>query len=248
MIDIYDLELHYISTNPQPSLEEKLSEHGFTNVSHFEAINGKKLFTPDQLIKDKLITARSYNDLRDGREQYTGLTTLGAIGCTYSHYIIWKKCVDNNLDFIIVAEDDLVIPKKFSDDDLEFIDKTLSQENGVFISSGEIKNKNKAKKIYGTQFYIVSNGACRKLMERAFPIDIQTDAFICHMDDIGEIHLGDRKITRQSAHKSSIQLVSIKTLLPKENAFYYKLLTIVSVLIVYIILDLYNHYKVRKIN
>ena len=57
----------------------------------------------------------------------------------------------------------------------------------------------------GTHFYIVSNSACKELIKNAFPIDVQTDAYIAHMDTINKINIEGFSIGAQKRHNSLIQ-------------------------------------------
>lgn len=55
------------------------------------------------------------------RSENWGIPSLGAIGCTSSHNELWRKCVKENMEHIIIVENDLVFKNKFSDDDIKFI-------------------------------------------------------------------------------------------------------------------------------
>lgn len=53
-LNIYNIPLYYISFNKQPRLENHFNLHGFTNINHFQAINGKNL-SPKDLLANNLI-------------------------------------------------------------------------------------------------------------------------------------------------------------------------------------------------
>jgi hypothetical protein len=42
-IDLYSIPVYYISFGENLKLEKHLTEQGFVNINHFEAIDGKKL-------------------------------------------------------------------------------------------------------------------------------------------------------------------------------------------------------------
>ena len=132
MIDIYNIPLYYIGFNKKPKLEEQLKKVGFKDINYFKAIDGRKM-NVEKLLKDGIISIRAYNDLVYGREQHTGISSKGTIGCTLSHFELWKKC-SNELPFIIIVEDDLFLEKidKKSEDKIK---ETLNKVNGIFISS-----------------------------------------------------------------------------------------------------------------
>jgi GR25 family glycosyltransferase involved in LPS biosynthesis len=111
-IDIYSIPVYYISFGKNLKLEKLLSEQGFLNINHFEAVDGKKL-KPDELKLQRKITFRVYNDLLHNRSENWGIPSLGAIGCTSSHNELWRKCVKENMEHIIIVENDLVFKKNF---------------------------------------------------------------------------------------------------------------------------------------
>jgi hypothetical protein len=50
-MNIYSIPVYYISFGKNLKLEKRLVEQGFTNINHFEAIDGKKLIKKSCLIK-----------------------------------------------------------------------------------------------------------------------------------------------------------------------------------------------------
>ena len=176
-MDIFNFPLYYISFNHNQKIENNCKNIGFTNVNHFQAIDGKK-FNPDYLFENGLITIRSYNDLVENREQNSGIPSLGAIGCTMSHYNLWCLCVKMKFPYIIILEDDVSLPYKISNDIKLKINSALEKENSIYISPSYYNNNNKIIKVFGTHFYIISIGACKELIKNTFPIDVQTDWYI----------------------------------------------------------------------
>lgn len=227
-MDIFDFPLYYISFKRNEELENKAKALGFTNINHFQAIDGRK-FEPKKLLEDNIITIRSYNDLIDTRAQHVGLPSLGAVGCTMSHDKLWRKCVNNNSPYIIILEDDVDLPDKITSKQLEKITNILSKEKSVYISS----DNGVDKFIVGLHFCILSKEACKELIKNTFPIDIQTDAYIWHKNDTGKINVENFKIAGQKTHKSSIQDICFKCFLPNGILFY--LLIILGIILIIIL-------------
>lgn len=218
-MNIYDIPLYYISFDKNINLENHFKNNGFTNVNHFKAINGKK-FKPSDLKNNNIITIRSFNDLVNGREQHSGLSGLGCIGCTMSHYLLWKKCIENNLPYIIIAENDVYLPNKFTKQDLDFISNTLSKPKSGFFATKKSTNNNIIK-MTGLQFYILSNSACKELIKETFPIDVQTDHYISNLADRNKINIDAKPISKQKIHLSSVQTSTcVKCDLPTNITFY----------------------------
>lgn len=216
MLNIFNIPLYYISFNYEAKLERNLHEVGFQNINHFKAIDGRK-FSLESLLENKIISIRSYKDLLTIREQSSGLPSLGAIGCTMSHCELWKLCVEKNLPYIAIAEADLHlrdITPKIQDK----IKEILQKPNSLFVSA--YITRQKITHFIGTHFYIVSNSACKELIKNAFPIDVQTDAYIAHMDTINKINIEGFSIGAQKRHNSLIQNWCVKCLLPTNTWMY----------------------------
>ena len=146
MIDIYNIPLYYIGFHKNPKLENTFKQVGFKNINHFQAIDGRKM-NPKNLLTQGTISIRAYSDLIYGREEHTGISSLGTIGCTLSHLELWKKCA-LGLPYILIAEDD-VIPKKISPEDTTNIQNALEQPLGCFISTSFKKGE---KTLMGLHF------------------------------------------------------------------------------------------------
>lgn len=233
-MNIFDFPFYYISFKPNKKLEYEAKQLGFTNVNHFQAIDGRK-FDIDNLLKEKVITIRSYNDLKYKRTQHTGLPSKGAIGCTMSHNKLWEKCINNNFPFIIIVEDDVILPQTINSNTIDRIKKIINKDKGLFMSS----NKKLDNNIFGAHFYIASIDACKELVKDTFPIDIQTDFYISHKSKVNDIHVENFEIAKQKLHKSSIQDICIKCRLPNGVSFY----LIIILLAIFIIILLFLVYK-----
>lgn len=122
--------------------------------------------------------------------QNTTLTN-GEKGCLLSHLVLWKRCVDNNLDYIAVFEDDII----FSEEAAKYI-KSINQipsSNFIlklesfpmkahFIKICRVENRHiyALKSTYvGSAGYIISNQAATFLVgyfkylskEEILPVD-----------------------------------------------------------------------------
>jgi GR25 family glycosyltransferase involved in LPS biosynthesis len=240
-INIFNIPLYYISFVKKDNLEKNLKNTGFTNINWFKAVDGRKL-NPEELVNNNIISPRSYTDIILGRSEHSGIPSLNAIGCSLSHYNLWKKCVKDNLPYITILEDDVNI-EQINSNDIQFIQKTISQKNGIFISpSGNINNHNNIYEFIGTHFYIASQNACKQLIEYMFPIDIQVDSYMAHLKTIGKIDLDGYSIIKQNIHFSNIQDLCIHCILPK-NPFFYICLFLIFIIVIFLFIYYLNKYK-----
>ena len=232
MPNLFDIPVYYISFERNQDLEHKLSKQGFKHINHFKAINGH-ILDPKDLLNNDVISIRSYNDLVEGRTQDMGLPSLGAIGCSLSHLEIWKKCVEQDLPYVVVVEDDMEFRNGgMNSYDMNYISEAISKENGLFISN-DIE-KDKKIKCAGTELYFASNGACKTLISEFYPVDIQVDCYISHLSNLGKINAKGYKITRQnrSIYNSNIQNICVRCILSK---FAYAISSLLILVALYLI-------------
>lgn len=216
LLDLYSIPIYYISFQRIKQLEQDLSSVGFKNVNMFAAINGTSL-DATTLRKDNQISARAYNDLMTGRQQHSGIPSLGAIGCSLSHYALWKKCVDDNLDYITIMEDDIAVEGRLKADDIDNIRAVLSKDKGLFISPLQQPVKEPLYEFLGAHFYIASNTACKELIKHMFPIDIQVDFYLGHMKTLGYINLEGYPIYKQRIRITRVQDLCLKCYIMNNN-------------------------------
>lgn len=243
-MNILNLPLYYISFSTNNQLETNCKKNGFTNINHFQAIDGRKL-NPKELLENKEITIRSYIDLTSGRETHNGIPSLGAIGCSKSHISLWKLCLENNYPYMVILEDDADLSKKISEKDLDNISNFLiNNDKSIFVSPFSYSKDSKNNiTMMGTHFYIISLEACKELIKDALPIDLQIDLYIGHKASLGKINLEQSPIVKQKMHKSNIQDICVKCNLPKGLTFYLLLLfiIIITILILYLLVKKYKN-------
>lgn len=243
-IDIFNIPLYYISFKKDNKVEKHLKDTGFNNINHLEAVDGRKMNAID-LLNNNIISIRTFQDLVYGREQLSGMPSLGAIGCTLSHRKLWKLCIDNNMPYMIIVEDDVEFKKPITNKDIKNITDTLVKVNSGFISphvsrtfySKKYKKVDKnSKYLQGTHFYIVSNSCAKQLYNHSLPIDVQTDIYMQNLNNRDIINLEGYTIAEQKLHKTSIQNYCIKCILPNSPWFYVGvILFIVFLIVIYII-------------
>jgi glycosyl transferase, family 25 len=223
-MNIFNLPVYYISFNRKEELEDKLKVLGFTDINHFKAVDGRK-FTPEHLMKNKIITIRAYNDLIYNRHEWSGIPSLGAVGCTVSHDKLWEKCVKDNIPYMIILEDDVDLPEKIEQSDVEQITKILSKGHSINLTS--LVNPMNSEIFFGTQIYIITNKACKELIKDTYPIDVQTDWYMSHKNNTKDINIETYKLAGQKLHKSSIQNICFKCFLPNTDTFYLILILLI---------------------
>ena len=135
-------------------------------------------FTPSERLNDHL---QRYLPNVAG----TSKLTMGEKGCLMSHFMLWKKCVDDDLDFITLFEDDILLgenAEQFLAEDEWLKVRFNFQEIFVlrletFLMPVKIEKQQGIlpfqqreidilkSKHFGTAGYVISHGAAKYLME-----------------------------------------------------------------------------------
>lgn len=105
--------------------------------------------------------------------------TQGELACLFSHVSLWQKCLDENLDYIAIFEDDVYLSKNaqlflkncdWIPKDVHIIKIEKFDEYCLLKKTGIYKLENAYLKIlkaihYGTAGYILSNNGAKQLID-----------------------------------------------------------------------------------
>lgn len=157
-----------------------LNQYDFKNVLRFPAIKGKDI-SIDEL--NKIIEPSAMKSILDNYRTDHHELSYGAVGCYLSHINIWKKLVNNDLDYIIIFEDDA--NPKFNFTELQQIIKNVPNDWDIIFFGGIYNDYNiikdnivKLKRFYETHAYIINKKGALKLLTNAFPIKKQIDSWL----------------------------------------------------------------------
>ena len=243
-LNIYSLPVFYISLSRKPIYETEFKENGFTNVSHFKAVDmrgDKSLKNILKMLDDKLITMKNVIDLMTGElnDDYS-YCTKSVIGCYLSHVECWKLGIQQHQNggppFFIVAEDDVEF-RNIPQSTISEINAHLYKKGPVVVSSTLFKLLER-KRTYrntdnGGHFNIISVRAAEALLKNAMPVSIHVDLYMTWMSNIGRVHLRKLYIytQRELYFNTSSSLgngffdTQFKKMLPASNWFYVKWLS-----------------------
>lgn len=101
--------------------------------------------------------------------------SLGEIGCYLSHFCLWKKVVDENLDYIAIFEDDIYLakdtslllkqldwlPKDFDAVKLETMYEKILINKGIKILNERYLTKMKSRHMGGAGYILSKKGASK---------------------------------------------------------------------------------------
>jgi collagen beta-1,O-galactosyltransferase len=173
------------------SIEEKIQKTCLTNYIYMDAVYGKT-----ELHKYDFEIIPNYIDPYARSQIY-----VGAIGCTLSHYFVWKYIVENNIEKLLILEDDCVFLENF-DNMLKYILNldiyydmfylNRYKLNYIYGMGNEIEfNDNIVipKYSYNTSSYILTyNGAKKLLNTNLLKFFLPIDEFLPIMYDFEYPH------------------------------------------------------------
>ena len=196
-IDIHAIPVFCINLDKRPERFKKFSAQPgakalLTNIQRFPAIDGT---TIDPLKSDKIALQTKYNILHKTRRSHGEINTLGAIGCSLSHYGVWQKFLEGKADYCLVLEDDADVPVDLREQVMACTEGTHAFDVWALSyrlrgSLRELVGPWKVPEYYwGTSAYIISRAGAENLSKSFFPVECHMDKFFCLQSDLGYIRL-----------------------------------------------------------
>jgi len=154
----------------------------------FNAIDGNKL-NLNKLIKNNIVIDINFNDIK--RKSHYELSSLGAIGCYLSHYLLWLKINNINGENFLIFEDDTIF-NNICLNQINYRLKNLPNDWDIYILSNHNScyKKNKTKhnlykvdRFFLMNAYIINKKAINKIIKTntIFPINQQIDSYLSEL-------------------------------------------------------------------
>lgn len=196
-IDIRAIPVFCINLDKRPERFKKFSAQPgakalLAYIQRFPAIDGA---TIDPLKWDKIALQTKYNILHKTRRSHGEINTLGAIGCSLSHYGVWQKFLAGKADYCLVLEDDADVPVDLREQVMACTEGTYAFDVWALSyrlrgSLRELVAPWKVPEYYwGTSAYIISKSGAETLSKSFFPVECHMDKFFCLQSDLGYIRL-----------------------------------------------------------
>ena len=137
--------------------------------------------------------------------------TKGAIGCSLSHFNIWKDILDNNINQTLILEDDANLPTNFNNL-LDFYIKDIPSDYDIILlgckclDCANYKKYRKVNRFWLTHAYIITKKCIEKIYDKMFPIKQQIDSELSDLSDIINIYALKKNIVNQYSSESDIQI------------------------------------------
>lgn len=171
--------------------------------SRFSAFNGKDIELSPW--RDK-IHPKALDSAKRGYRYSHGDHSYGSIGCFISHVKIWYDILKSGKNEGIVFEDDISIPKDFVKKYTNMM-KNVPQDWDLILFGPHIllQSVKKRKRVdqnnfifthfFGTNSYVITADACRKMLQKVFPIQHQIDWWMSFYNNDMNIWLLEKPIT-----------------------------------------------------
>ncbi|KAG5670382.1 hypothetical protein PVAND_000652 [Polypedilum vanderplanki] len=192
-------------------MEMTLRELGI-DYTYFEAIDGKKI-TSETLVERGIKFMPEYEDPYHKRPM-----KMGEVGCFLSHYTIWQRMIDNNLNEVLVLEDDIKFEPYFRESaielmkearkiggyDLIYFGRKRLQDKEEFIEQSN--NFVKVSYTYWTLGYVLTLQGAKKLLaaeplKRLLPVDeFLPIMFDQHPNDTWKMNYNNRNLVAWSVN------------------------------------------------
>jgi GR25 family glycosyltransferase involved in LPS biosynthesis len=199
-MDIRKIPVFCINLDRRPERYELFTKQrgvAELNIQRVSAIDGAKI----NPVKSPYISNQTkINILHNTRRAHGEIDTIGAIGCSLSHYSVWKKFLEtdsSHASHCLVLEDDAQVKSGLAE--LVKEASVSAPEFDVWLLSYKLYDKtllpsgHKAWKspvnFWGTSAYIVSRAGAKRLMEDFFPIECHLDRYMCLKQLLGKLRI-----------------------------------------------------------
>ncbi len=185
-------------------------------LKRLDAIDGK---TINVRTDNRINPFTKKNILSKQRRSHEELDSPGGIGCALSHIAAWKQLLESDSQYLLVLEDDAVIPPGFINLMNESLakDTTLAQPFDLLIFSNVKYYKDGHAPPTGdfgivdsfalATGYIIGRRAAKRLIDEAIPISHHVDFYMSVQAKIHELRMVGSPILiiRQAGQPSDIQ-------------------------------------------
>ena len=186
----------------------------------------KKNLSALELYKDNILGIFGYNSLNNIiRDFHYEFNDLGAVGCYLSHIKTWNKILEDNVDYGIIYEDDVLFNNYIDDYKIKEYIKNVPKDWDIIIMN---KNKVKMKKYKDNIFkvyeflclhsYIIKKDSIEYIISNILPINQQIDwklACLANQNLINIYLFND--ITNNEFYRQQVTGTNVQTI-SKKNA------------------------------
>ena len=201
-IDIRNYPIYCINLDKRPDRYKFfMNQPGIRElkIERFPAVDGSKL---DIVNNPNISNSTKYNILNKTRRSHGEIDTIGAIGCSMSHYTVWKKFLESKEPYCLVLEDDAQVKVGLAKYILSASSSRIQDGFDVWCLSYKLYDNKKPVAVpgadsawtspvnfWGTSAYILSRRGAERLIEGFFPIECHLDRYMCLKSMLGQLRV-----------------------------------------------------------
>jgi GR25 family glycosyltransferase involved in LPS biosynthesis len=203
-LDINDVPMVCISLDRRTDRWETFRESASAarlQVKRFSAVDARGFEGGG--IRHPDVSILTAHNLKYGkRRSHYEIDKIGAVGCSLSHFACWKALLASQAPAMIVFEDDIALPQDLRDrlvmmirrlpTDWDLVSFHRTGFAGGTYDCQPVKGEGEwqsCESLMGTHGYMVSREGARRLLEKAYPIELHVDAYIAFMARLGYIQM-----------------------------------------------------------
>jgi exopolysaccharide biosynthesis predicted pyruvyltransferase EpsI/GR25 family glycosyltransferase involved in LPS biosynthesis len=204
-LNLYDITnkipVFYINLDDNKDRNEDIikliKKFDFKNSKRIPAVNTKtfeNVLKYEVLILEDSLNKLKINNNKQSRTKHLELTN-GSIGCYISHLNVYKKMLENNVEFALVFEDDLTIDCIKEEFWNVIKDINIPPDTDIFLLDAIYSKNNKNEIISKIKFflclhcYIITLNGAKKILEIAYPIEMQIDSFFSKLAENEKLNI-----------------------------------------------------------
>lgn len=198
-----DVPMVCISLDRRQDRWEKFRESAAAarlRVQRFSAVDARE-FEGGGIRHPDISVLTAHNIKYKKRRSHYEIDKVGAVGCSLSHFACWRALLESSAPAMVVFEDDVAIPRDLRDR-LTMVMRELPAEwdmvhfhrtafaGGRYDCEPTGEGKWQAcESLMGTFGYMISREGARRLLEKAYPIELHVDAYMAFMARLGYIQM-----------------------------------------------------------
>ena len=199
-----DVPMVCISLDRRMDRWEKIRESAAAarlRVQRFSAVDARD-FEGGGIRHPDISVLTAHNIKYKKRRSHYEIDKVGAVGASLSHFACWRALLASSAPAMIVFEDDIELPRDLRDRlavmmrelpaDWDMIQFHRTEFAGGTYDCEPIKEGGKwqaCESLMGAFAYMISREGARRLLEKAYPIELHVDAYMAFMARLGYIRM-----------------------------------------------------------
>jgi GR25 family glycosyltransferase involved in LPS biosynthesis len=197
-----EIPIHCITLDRRTDRWKHVSEEAAKTglkIHRFSAVDAKSFVAHKH---PKITLATSHNIYYGTRRSHYEISAAGAIGCSLSHFKLWEQLLASSAPAYIVFEDDISLPVGIKakletvvnsappDWDVIQLQQSIFRDGSPSCKPiADQKPWQLCTSLMGTHAYIVSRRGAKRLLEKAYPIELHVDAYMAYMARMEHIRM-----------------------------------------------------------